>query len=117
MRKKKKDITVSLARWTGRACSILMVLLMLAFVFDEGMPKLIKLTSPEIILFLAFFIMLGGYIVSWWKEITGAILIISGTVLFWSVNSVATGHLWMGWFIFVFPLSTLPLLFCWWKEK
>ncbi len=116
-RKKKSNIAVEISRWTGRVISILMILLMLAFLFDEGLPKFLKFAPPEIILFLAFFIILAGYITAWKNESAGAILIVAGTVFFWAVNTVATGRIWMGPFLFVFPLTAFPFVYCWWKEK
>lgn len=116
-KKKNTDKLLITVRWAGRVISVLMVALMLAFVFDEGLPKLIQFSTPVMILFLAFFVIIAGYIVAWKKEGAGALLINSGTIFFWAVNTVATGKLWMGWFLFVFPLTTIPFLYCWWKEK
>lgn len=115
--KKKKNYIFEIARWAGRILSVLMIMLMIAFVVDEGLPKLFKFQPPDLIMFLAFFIILTGYLWVWKNEKIGSILINSGTVFFWAIYTVATGNLWMGWFIFVFPITSAPFIYIWWKEK
>jgi VIT1/CCC1 family predicted Fe2+/Mn2+ transporter len=103
----------NIIRWTARLLSAGMIILMLMFIFGEGLPDFEKLSLREIIMMSAFFIMLAGMITAWWKEGAGGIMIFGGMVVFWTVNLVTTNQFWLHWIFLLFPLIGGLFIYSW----
>jgi peptidoglycan/LPS O-acetylase OafA/YrhL len=80
------------SRWIARVLSIVVVGIIVAFL-GEGTPK------PKEWLLIAFFPigLLGGFVLAWWREITGALISIGSMAVFYVVcytlsGKFPTGH-------------------------
>jgi len=91
-------------KWTARVLDVIIGVLMLLFIFGEGLPVFAEMSPREIILFIAFAVILIGLIVAWWQEKIGTFIIFSGTIGFWLFNTIYSGKFWIHWFFLIFPI-------------
>ena len=94
----------NILKWTARVLDVIIGILMLLFIFGEGLPVFADMSPREIILFIAFAVILMGLIVAWWHEKIGAFTILSGTAGFWLFNTIYSGKFWIHWFFLLFPI-------------
>ncbi len=109
-------------RWTARLLGLTMLLLVLAFFIGEGlaagiMPDPRTMSLSEDALLLALGMTLVGIIVAWRWEAIGAILIIGSTLLFETVNALASGYWRFGLLEPFFYLVGLLFLWHWWRTS
>jgi hypothetical protein len=100
-------------RWTARILGTLMVLLVLAFVFGEGPPPLLRMTAREQFYALGVGSLFLGLVVAWFREGWGGLL----SVLGWGLLAVLAKR----------PALDLPFsipgavgllhLVCWWRLR
>jgi hypothetical protein len=102
---------VTVARWTARVSSTLLLAFYGFFVLVEGLPPLA--TQPEGVQlnFVALGFMLAGFLVGWKREGTAALLIAFG----WTLWQIAEHS--VRWNLFQTPLPVAALYgFCWWAK-
>ena len=87
-------------RWTGRATSLLSIAVLSMFLFggNEALPSGWEWLS------LGFFpgLVVFGFVVAWWKELTGGAISIAGLIAF---------YIWFAPTGVYFALFTLPAVF------
>lgn len=68
-------------RWIARVVSILISAFLLTFIIGEGLPEILSGRSNELLPFLPLLgLAVAGTIVVWFREITGACLMILGAI-------------------------------------
>lgn len=103
---------VSIARWTARFFSILLLLFYGFFMLAEGLPAIMTQPAGVQAGFLALGLMLLGFVIGWRREGVAAILIALGWTL-WHAFEPA-----VRWNVFQTPLPVAALFaFCWWAMQ
>ena len=95
--------------WLARISSLLMTLLVLAFVIGEGLPNPADLILADKLGFAMLFLMLAGILASWKWEAAGGLLTIAGYLFFGILNNRA----FMPGLFTVFPIIGLLFIFHW----
>ncbi len=102
----------TIARWTARIFSILLLLFFGTFMVIEGTPPFGSQPAGVQLNFVALGLMLGGFIIGWKKEGPAALLIASGVVL-WNASESA-----LRLNLFQTPLPVAMLYaFSWWVAR
>ncbi len=97
-----------LARWTARSASVLLVLMVLAFLVGEGVPGVRgRLTWTQICQFAAFAVVLVGLLAAWRWEWPGALAALLGLGLFEGIEFAVRG----GFAVGAFPWFAVPAVF------
>jgi len=104
-------------RWTARIFGSLLFLLVVLFAMGEGFPNPVNLPAREIVLTIAFVVMLIGILLSWKLEGWGGSVILAGFVLFEVVNYLTSGRFTGGWVFLLFPFIGCLFLAYWWLQK
>ena len=101
---------VIVSRWTARTISILLLVLVMAFVVCSGVPHPLTASLQENLLGSAALVLLFGVVLAWQWEGVGCLLILSGLVL---IAPAAEGLIIK---IVLIPwlVTTLLYLVCWW---
>lgn len=68
----------TLCRWTARLAATAVTALFITFVVGEGRPDLRELSDPELLGFVAVFLMILGTLAGWVRDLPGALLILAG---------------------------------------
>ena len=113
---KKPNLPLFIVRWLARLSSGFLFLLIIAFIFGDGLPDAGKFSFTELLMYVCFLVLLTGLITGWFRELLGSIIIIFGFLGFWIVNIIFNGVFWLGWLFLIFPLSAC-LFFLNWKLK
>lgn len=100
----------NILKWMARVFDAIIGVLMLLKIFGEGLPNFGEMSPREIILLIAFSVILTGLIVAWWQEKIGSFIILSGTLGFWLFNTIYSGKFWIHWFFLVFPIIGVMFL-------
>ena len=113
----QKQKVCRIVRWTARIIgTLLLVLFLVGFVASfvaEGATPLGQLTTAEILMFGATFMMLVGVALAWRWEFVGGALAIAGGIGFTVVDSVRSGFR-IVWFPAVFVVvGVLYVLHAW----
>ncbi len=111
------DRIIPSMRWLARLLSVLLIFLIISLAIGEGYPGPGEYTFTDLLLFVVLLFMLAGFIVAWWFEGIGSIMIIGGFILFLIINSLETESLSLGIFFGLFPLTALLFSVCCWRSK
>jgi len=80
-------------RWTGRVLATLCFLL-LAFMFAfEGLPNIFRHGAAEALRSLALVVTLVGFVLGWFWELVGGVLVVGGMILFYIFSLLGAGGL------------------------
>ncbi len=93
-----------LLHWAGCLLGTALVALFAVFAFGgrEEPPPLTPMTA-------ALAVMLFGFVLAWWCDWLGALVSLSGFVVFYAMCFVESGKFPGGW---VFPLCVVPGVLC-----
>lgn len=105
------------ARVMGTLLLILVLFIAVGSAISEGLGPLGQLTSAEIWMFFALFIMLAGTVAGWWWDGMAGMLLIGGYALFVGINYSRNQTFDVGWVLAAFPLVGLVYLICWWRGR
>lgn len=97
-------------RWVFRIISLILLLLMLMFIFGDGLPDLSDFGLREILLFICFLGMSVGLVYIWFNEKIGSLILLISSILFWIINFIFTGNLWLGFFLLIYPILASAFL-------
>ena len=111
------DRIIPSMRWLARLFSILLIFLVISLAIGDGYPGPGDISFTDLLLFAVLLLMLAGFIVAWWFEGIGSIMIIGGFILFLIINSLDTESLSLGIFFGLFPLTGLLFSVCCWRSK
>jgi hypothetical protein len=111
MKNPQLEKITSMIRWIARVGATLLLIIVIMLIFGEGVPS-VKLTVTEIILFIPFLVMVAGLAVSWKVECLGGFLTVGGFIVFWAIDSIASGNLSIGKFFFFFPAVGVLFILC-----
>ena len=113
--------SVHLFRWVGRIISILLLLLVLLFLVSDivknGFGPFMHLSAREVLMFLAFIIILSGLALGLKWEVLGGFLIVCGMAAFYIIDYLLTHSLPRGTFFFVFIIPAILFLYCGFKSR
>ncbi len=87
------DLGANIARWIARVLGLFLILFFFVFfigevVVDGGWPK----TLLDILAFVLMFLSLAGMALAWFRERTGALLVLGATVAFLIVGLIRWGN-------------------------
>jgi len=103
---------LKIIRLIARVLSAFLLFIVLLFLLGEGVPNPVSLSQKELLLFIAFFLMGAGIIISLRRELYGGVLSIIGYVIFAIINkTIFAGPI----FPFFFIVGLLNLIH-WWKS-
>lgn len=105
--------TALAGRWTARILGSLMVLFILAFVFGEGPPPLLRMTAREQLYAVGMACLFLGLVVAWFREGWGGLLSLLGWAL---LALLAKKPAWDLPFSIPMAIGLLHLL-CWWRLR
>lgn len=88
--------------YIARGLSLILTVLMLMFLFGEGLPDLSGLGATTIILYSLFTIIIIGLILGWWYDKIAGYLIIGSSLSFWIVMCINSGKFWIHWFLLIY---------------
>ncbi len=112
-------LVIETARWFTRiAGSLLFILIIVFFIGNiqmDGFPT--GLSATEIVMFIAFFIILFGLVIGWFKELIASILIIGGFLVFSITNLVSSGRFYSGLTMLLFLIVGLLYLLVWYLTR
>ena len=95
MAKKRYTKTTLILRWITRIWSTLAAAFILIMFLGEGMQDglgpFLKLTSREILMTIAFFLVWLGLILGWWWETAAGLLTVGGMVAFYLLDYALSG--------------------------
>ena len=94
----------NILKWIARVLGVIISVHMFLYIFGEGIPPFAEKSPREIILLIAFTVILIGLIVAWWQERIGSFIILSGTAGFWLFYTIYSGKFWIHWFFLIFPI-------------
>lgn len=104
---------VKILRWFARILAGLLILILLAFFVGEGIPNPVHLSHRELLLFIAFLVMISGLLFGWRKEGISSLLVLGGFVFFVVINHGIRLN-----FIFAtIPLTGILFLIVWLLKK
>jgi len=100
----------NIARWIGRVWSLLALAFVLAFAFGEWDSAAgLSFSAQEWLLILCYPIgMAVGWVLGWWRERAGGLIILGALVAFYVIDLVTTGSPPSGPF---FALLAVPAVF------
>lgn len=119
-RKKQNKLKINylkISNWILNFFGILTLAFLIAFIFGNGIPDFFNLSLKENLLFLCFFIIIGGIITAFRNKLVGGILVLAGSFAFWLINFIFTRNAWLGFYFWFFPLLGIAHLFIWFKKK
>lgn len=96
------EIIYKSLNWIFRSFSVVMLILLLMFIFGEGLPQIGEKSPRELILLITLFILAIGMILIWWSERPGAYTILGSSVVFWLINSIYSSRFWFHWLFLIF---------------
>ncbi|HEV3201749.1 MAG TPA: hypothetical protein VGZ73_27820 [Bryobacteraceae bacterium] len=100
-------------RWTARIVGSLMVLFILTFVFGEGPPPLLRMTTREQLYALGMASLFLGLVVAWFREGWGGLISLLGWAFLAVLARRPAGDL-----PFSIPAAAgLLHLLCWWRLR
>ncbi len=120
------NLIIQTIKWITRIAGSLLVLLVLIIAIgsfaSEGLPSTldgtpVSLTSADIVMFVAMFIMTVGLVVGWFKELIAGILVVSGYLLFSITNLIRTGNFLTGEVTFTFLIVGILYMTVWILER
>jgi hypothetical protein len=97
---KPLHVVAQLAHWSGCLLGAGIVALFTAFAIGEGLPPLHALNFS----FAAIGVMLGGFVLMWWKDWLGGILSLAGLAWFQAIELLVNGQMSRG----LIPLFAVP---------
>jgi len=100
-------------RWTARILGSLMVLFLLALIFGEGPPPLLRMNGREQLYSLGILCLFSGLVLAWFREGWGGLLSIAG----WAFLSVLAGGPVGNAFLTIPAWIALIHLVCWWRLR
>jgi hypothetical protein len=110
--------TVSIIRWLARIIGTFLFLGLMAFVIGEGLPNPAKLSLPELIGFLAMFLIVAGLLLGWKWERLGGLLNIIGVAAFLTLELIINHRLHANcWPFLVLAIPGLLYLYCGLRQK
>jgi hypothetical protein len=99
-------------RIAARILSAFLLFIVLLFLFGEGVPNPVMLTTKELLLFAALIVMGAGLIISLKRELYGGLITILGYIFFAVINkSILAGPIFP-----LFLVAGLLYIFHWWKS-
>lgn len=107
---KRSKNQIIYVRWVFRIISLILLILMLMFIFGEGLPDISDFGLREILLFLCFLGMAVGLVYIWFKERIGSTILLVSSILFWIINFIFTGNIWLGFFFLIYPVLASAFL-------
>lgn len=113
----ERNVKMISLRWIARAGSLLSILLILMFFIGEGFhPNQVR---PREWVGLMFFPagVVGGMIISWWKEGVGAGITLASLLAFYVVYGLLMGSHVGGWAFVVFASPGFFFLLYWLLSK
>ena len=110
---KQRKYWVIAIRWSARILGGLLAALILAIAIGEGLPNPFKHPLPVQLGFVGMLAMWVGCILGWKWQGLGAILVISGIMIF----HVIERKLWLMGAFPLFDLAGVLFLLCWWLKK
>ena len=106
-----KNSLVYVLRFTARMMSFFFILFtILAFMADE--PEYQNLGKTEVVMLVFFFSMLVGFVVAWFKEKTGGIIILIAYAGFQIMMIIISDSFVVNYVYFLFPLGGILYLIC-----
>lgn len=114
--------TTRILRIIARVISIIVIVFFLLMVVGEGAQSIHEegfqgITVESLYVLIPVIIVLAAFIVSWWRELTGGIMLIAAYLLLSvapSIHSIYYGegpHFYIGMFFFASPLLISGILF------
>ena len=107
----KTELIIKPLNWIAKSISVIMLILLLMFMFGEGIPQIGEKSPRELILLICMFILIVGMFMIWWKEKAAAYTIMGSSTAFWLINAIYSGGFWFHWLFLIFPLIGGLLLF------
>ena len=95
--------------WTVKVLVVILSILMLMFLFGNGVPDFAAMSPRETILFLCFTGILVGLNLVWRLPNAAAWTIAGSSVAFWLIEVIYTAGFWMHWFFLIFPLISVMI--------
>ena len=92
---------------TVKVLSVILSLLMLMFIFGEGLPAIGEMSPRETILLVCFSGILTGLILVWIKIKAAAWIILGSSAAFWLIEIIYQSNFWLHWFFLIYPLISL----------
>jgi len=89
-------VTRQIARWTARVLGVGLILLFVVFAVSEGPPPLAWRS-------VALLMAMAGYVLAWFHDLLGGVMILTGTGTLYLINFVQNRR-----FPAVFPLMFTP---------
>jgi hypothetical protein len=102
-----------LARWTARIVSVLLVLMVLAFLVGDGVPAVRGLAWTQLCQFAAFAVVLAGLLAAWRWELAGATAALIGLGVFEAIEFAVRRGFAFGAFPWFAVPAVLYLLASW----
>jgi hypothetical protein len=87
--------------WAESLLGTALVAAFIVFTIGNGLPPLGAMNAS----FAAIAVMLVGFLLAWWHDLTGAVVSLVGIGAFYALELVANGHAPGGW---GFPLCFVP---------
>lgn len=113
----KKNNGISILRWLARIGSILCVGMLLLFFVGEPMD-FAAITATEWLMLLCFPVGVAlGMVVGWWKEMIGGGITAVSLILFYLIDTIASGTPPRDLWFLIFALPGLLFLLCGWLDK
>lgn len=92
---------------TAQGLVIIMSLLMLMFIFGDGLPDLSEMSPRQTILMVSFIVILIGMNLIWWKQRASLWTILGASTSFWLIQVIYNSGFWIHWFFFTYPFIAL----------
>jgi hypothetical protein len=97
------------AHWSARVSAALLFALVLSLYIGEGLlggggPNLANMDWSSRLMFVAMLSSVVGFVVLWWRELSGGLLVLGGMAAFYWLNHQASGK----WPTGAFPLFYIP---------
>jgi hypothetical protein len=94
---------------TVKVLSIILSILMLMFIFGDGLPEIGDMSPRETILLVCFTGMLVGLVLVWFKQKAAAWTILGASAAFWLVEVIYNSSFWIHWFFLLYPIAGVLL--------
>ena len=107
---KKQDHHIRPYKIAAQSAGLIVCIFILFFISGKGIPEILKNDENELIPFLPFLIIpVSGYIVTWFKEFAGALMMTAGGIIL-LVFFIIKGDISMG-FVYGLPFMVAGSIF------
>lgn len=99
--------------WVARVIAAVLLQITAGILYAHGLPNPTQVARVDIVLFLAFFVMLLGAALGWRFERLGGMLLVAGFLFFYIVNSLAAYRFSVGVVLALFGIAGALYLLSW----